>query len=74
MGTVELGGPEKFQFDELIRMDLKARGDARQVIADPHARYFGTELEERSLIPEDGSRLGQIRYVDWFARTTDEAG
>lgn len=74
MGTLELGGPEKFRFDELIHQDLKARRDNREVVADPHARYFGTELEERSLIPEDGSRLGQIRYADWFAQATRQAG
>ena len=74
MGTVELGGPEQFHFDELIRRDLQARGDTREVIADPHARYFGTELEERSLVPHDGARLGQIGYAEWFARATGQAG
>jgi hypothetical protein len=49
--TIEIGGPEKFRFDELIRTGLKARNDPREVIADAHARYFGAELSERSLVP-----------------------
>src|SRR5262249_34480970 len=50
-GTVEVGGPQQFWFDELIRQGLRARNDPREVVADPHARYFGAELGERSLIP-----------------------
>ena len=70
MGTVEVAGPEQFRFDEIISRDLIARGDPRRVVTDPHARYFGTELEERSLVPGDGARLGKTRYEDWFARST----
>src|SRR6516164_2849314 len=50
-GTVEVAGPQQFRFDELIRQGLAARNDPREVVADPHARYFGTELSERSLVP-----------------------
>jgi hypothetical protein len=67
-GTVEVVGPEQFRFDEFVRRDLIARGDPRVVVADPHARYFGTELDERSLVPGDGARLGTIRYEGWFAQ------
>lgn len=63
---IEIGGPEKARFDEFIRMALKARNDSREVVADPHARYFGTELTERSLIPDDGAQLGKTRYADWL--------
>lgn len=70
MGTIEMAGPEQFRFDEIVRRDLIARGDPRPVVADPHARYFGTELDERSLVPGDGVRLGKTRYEDWFARST----
>jgi uncharacterized protein YbjT (DUF2867 family) len=65
-GTVEVAGPEKFRFDELIRQGLRARNDPREVVVDPHARYFGAELAERSLIPEDDARLGEIRLQDWL--------
>ena len=74
MGTVELGGPEQFHFDELIRRDLQARGDTREVIADPHARYFGTELEERSLVRTTGLGWARSGYAEWFARATGQAG
>jgi len=67
-GTVEVAGPEAVRFDELIREGLRARNDSRTVVADPHARYFGAELGERSLIPADGARLGEIRLDEWLSR------
>lgn len=68
-GTVEVAGPEQFRFDELIRLGLSARKDVREVIADPHARYFGTELGERSLVPGDDAQLGETRFDDWLSRS-----
>jgi uncharacterized protein YbjT (DUF2867 family) len=65
-GTVEVAGPQKFRFDELIRQDLAARNDPRQVVVDPHAQYFGAELSERSLIPADDARLGETRFEEWL--------
>ena len=65
-GIVEVAGPQKFRFDDLIREALAARSDPRQVIADPSARYFGTRLEERSLIPAGNARLGAISFEDWL--------
>lgn len=64
---VEVGGPEQFRFDEFIGRGLNARNDPRDVIADPHALYFGTELSERSLVPNDGSLLGETRFEDWLS-------
>jgi uncharacterized protein YbjT (DUF2867 family) len=68
-GIVEVAGPEQFRFDELIRLGLSARKDPREVIADPHARYFGTELSERSLVPGDDAQLGETRFEDWLSRS-----
>jgi uncharacterized protein YbjT (DUF2867 family) len=67
-GMAEVAGPQEFRFDELIREGLSARNDPRRVVADPHARYFGAELGERSLIPADGARLGQIRFQEWLSQ------
>lgn len=64
-GIVEVGGPEQFRFDELIQRVLAARKDPRQVIADPKARYFGATLSERSLVPGNGARVGQITLAEW---------
>jgi uncharacterized protein YbjT (DUF2867 family) len=50
-GTIEIAGPEQFGLDELIRKGLSSRGDPREVVADPEARYFGALLEERVLLP-----------------------
>ena len=65
-GTVEVAGPQQFRFDELIRQGLGARHDPREVVVDPHARYFGAELGERSLIPAGDARLGEIRFQEWL--------
>ena len=64
--TVELAGPQRFRFDELIRQGLNARNDPREVVVDPDARYFGAELGERSLVPADDARLGEIRFQEWL--------
>jgi uncharacterized protein YbjT (DUF2867 family) len=64
--TVEVAGPEQFRFDELIRLGLDARHDPRQVVVDPHARYFGAELDERALIPGTDARLGGIHLQEWL--------
>jgi uncharacterized protein YbjT (DUF2867 family) len=66
-GTVEVAGPQQFRFDDLIRQGLAAN-DPREVVVDPHARYFGAELGERSLIPAGHARLGEIRFQEWLGR------
>lgn len=66
-GTVEIGGPERYLFNEFISRGLNARNDPREVVADPHARYFGAELSERSLVPDDGALLGEMRFEAWLA-------
>ena len=50
-GVVEVAGPQQFRFDELIKLGLSASHDPREVVADPHARYFGAALNDRSLTP-----------------------
>jgi uncharacterized protein YbjT (DUF2867 family) len=65
-GVVEVAGPQQFRFDELIRQGLAARNDPRGVVVDPHARYFGAELAEDSLIPAGDARLGDIRFEQWL--------
>ena len=67
-GTVEVAGPQQFRFDELIRQGLAARNDSREVVVDPHARYFGAELGERSLVPAGEARLGEIRFQEWLSQ------
>jgi uncharacterized protein YbjT (DUF2867 family) len=73
-GVVEVGGPQEFRFDEFIRLGLGARHDPREVVADPHARYFGAELSERSLVPGAEARLGKIRFEDWLSQSPVPAG
>jgi uncharacterized protein YbjT (DUF2867 family) len=64
-GIVEVAGPQQFPLDKLIRLLLSERNDPRQVITDPHARYFGAELGERTLVPGDDARLAETRLDDW---------
>jgi uncharacterized protein YbjT (DUF2867 family) len=65
-GIVEVAGPQQFRMDELVRRFLADRNDPCEVIADPHARYFGTELGERSLLPGDGATIAPTSFEDWL--------
>jgi len=67
-GTVEIAGPEQFRLDELVRRDLAALNDRREVISNPHARYFGGELRERTLVPGNDARLGETRFESWLSQ------
>ena len=73
-GIVEVGGPQQFRFDGFIRLGLSARHDPREVVADPHARYFGAELSERMLVPGADASLGEINFEDWLRRSAVAAG
>jgi uncharacterized protein YbjT (DUF2867 family) len=72
-GRVELGGPEALGIDAWARRLFAATGDARTVIGDPHARYYGTELHGGELTPSDGARIGTIDFETWFATQRQEA-
>jgi uncharacterized protein YbjT (DUF2867 family) len=67
-GTVEIGGPERSYLDEFIRKGLVAGKDPREVVADPHARYYGIEVKERTLVPDDDAKLGKTRFEEWLAQ------
>jgi uncharacterized protein YbjT (DUF2867 family) len=68
--TLEVAGPEQFHLDALIRRFLASRNDSREVSADVHARYFGTELDDRSLVPGSNPRIGAIRFDTWLSSST----
>jgi uncharacterized protein YbjT (DUF2867 family) len=68
-GIIELAGPEPLPLAELARRFLTAKHDKRKVIPDAKARYFGTELNDRSLTPGANPRLGKIRFEEWLNRT-----
>jgi uncharacterized protein YbjT (DUF2867 family) len=64
--TVEVAGPQQFHLDELIRIVLGSHNDPRKVVSDPDARFYGTRLDERSLVPHDSAaRLAKTRFEDW---------
>jgi uncharacterized protein YbjT (DUF2867 family) len=68
--TMEIGGPEAIPIDELGRELLSARGgDPHQIIEDRHARYYGAELEDRSLVPGPEARLGSLKFADWLRQS-----
>jgi uncharacterized protein YbjT (DUF2867 family) len=73
-GTVEVAGPEAMPLDELVRRLLRATQDTRKVVPDVHARYFGDVLDDQSLTPGKNPRLGAIRFEDWLAQSTAQAG
>src|SRR4030088_2735607 len=72
-GIVEIGGPEQFRLDELVRRRLATLKDPREVIADPHARYAGAEVGERTLLPGKDARLGETRFETWLTQSAAKA-
>jgi hypothetical protein len=63
-GIIDLAGPERFRFDEIIRQFLGTTQDTRQVVTDMHACYFGAKLDDQSLVPGGNSLLGATRFED----------
>jgi len=72
-GIVEIAGPERAPFNEIVAHYLKAVGDPRTVVPDPEARYFGGRVEERSLVPLGEARLGRIGLDEWLRRSRVKA-
>ena len=68
-GTVEIAGPERAPFNEIVARYLKAVGDPREVASDFEARYFGSRVEEYSLVPLGEARLGRIGFDEWLRRS-----
>lgn len=66
-GTVELAGPEPIRMDALVRQYLAAQGDTRELISDANAGYFGTPVDDHSLVPGANPLLGSTRFTDWLA-------
>jgi uncharacterized protein YbjT (DUF2867 family) len=72
-GIVEIAGPERAPFNEIVARYLKAVGDPREVVRDPEAGYFGGRVEERSLVPLGEARLGHIGLDEWLRRSQAKA-
>ena len=68
-GVVEIAGPERSPFNEIVARYLKAVGDPREVVSDSEARYWGGRVEERSLVPLDDARRGHIGLDEWLSRS-----
>jgi uncharacterized protein YbjT (DUF2867 family) len=67
-GIIELAGPERIGLDDLVRRYFEAKHDPRKVVADIHARYFGVELNDKSLTPGEQPRIGSTSFEAWLAR------
>jgi uncharacterized protein YbjT (DUF2867 family) len=72
-GIVEIAGPERAPFSDIVARYLRAIGDPREVERDPEARYFGGRVEERSLVPLGEARLGRIGLDEWLSRSGPHA-
>lgn len=72
-GMIEVAGPEQFRMDAVATEIATAFEDIRRVVADRHARYFGAELEERSLLPGPDARIAALRFDDWLRRSLQPA-
>ena len=71
-GMIEVAGPDQIRQDELVRQYLSATGDARKVVTDANAGYFGIAVDDESLVPGDGARLGTTHYEDWLKRSSTQ--
>jgi uncharacterized protein YbjT (DUF2867 family) len=69
-GMIEVAGPDQIRQDELVRQYLSATGDPRKVVTDDKPLYYGIEVNDQSLMPGDGARLGNIHYKDWIKRSS----
>jgi len=69
-GMIETGGPERAGMNELVGRYLTATNDQREVVTDPHARYFGVELNDQSLTTGENARIGKITFDDWLSQST----
>ena len=67
-GVIELAGPERIGLDDLVRRYLAAKHDTREVVTDIHARYFGAELNDKSLTPGDNPHIGPTSFETWLAQ------
>jgi len=72
-GMVEVGGPEQFRLDELVRQGLAAWKDPREVVADPHAAYYGIAVSEKTLVPGEGARISKTRFKNWLNQSRSQA-
>ncbi len=72
-GTVEIGGPEQFRLDELVRRRLAQLNDSREVITDAKALYSGAAVSERTLLPGKDARLGETRFETWASQAAVKA-
>lgn len=64
--TVEIAGPEAIRMDALAQKYLTALGDRRKIVAEPDGLYFGSVIDDRSLTPGPGSRIGATKLEDWL--------
>jgi uncharacterized protein YbjT (DUF2867 family) len=69
-GAIDLAGPERYRFDEIVPRYLRTTDDARQAIIDRHARYFGAVLNNDSLVPTGDSLIGPTHFHDWLSQST----
>ena len=72
-GIVEVGGPQKFHFEEFVRQYLESTGDPRDAVSDPQARYFGALLDDDTIVPGDGATIYETRFDDWLRSQSSTA-
>jgi len=72
-GIIEIAGPERGRLVDFVKRYLDKKGDTRKIVADPHAKYFGSELNDQSLVPGVNARLGKINFETWFSNQLQKA-
>ena|SRR6478735_2080659 len=65
-GIIEIAGPAAIPLSDLVTALLDADGDTRTIDVDPHAGYFGAEIDDSTLTPGPNATLGRTSFQDWF--------
>lgn len=67
-GTLDVAGPDVYRLDELGRLTLAARKDARTVVTDDKAGMFAA-VDADVLVAGPDARVAATRYEDWLGTT-----
>ncbi len=64
--TLDIAGPKRFRFSEIVEIYLKATNDPHTIISDSNAHYFGAKLNDNTLVPQKNAYVGSIDFENWF--------
>lgn len=73
-GIAEIAGPESIRISEAVTSYLRQIGDSREVVVDDKTPYFGALLDDQTLMPSAGVRVGKTGFSEWVKTATPPPG